>query len=148
MGQIQMIAANAESARKIEGVLIKIMNEVHLKKTPITTTMIESLLSRGSESNGKVIRSTPEQTIDAVCKYYQIGKRLILGDSRVRQIARPRQLLMYLLRTQLGIPYEEVGRLVGDRDHSTVMHAVDKITELATTDVHIREDMLKIKNIL
>jgi chromosomal replication initiator protein len=38
-----------------------------------------------------------------------------------------------------------VGRLVGGRDHSTVMHAVDKITELATTDVHIREDMLKIK---
>ena len=131
MDQIQMIAANTESARKIEGVLIKIMNEVHLKKMPITTEMIESLLSRGAESNGKVIRSTPEQTIDAVCKYYQIGKRLILGDSRVRQIARPRQMLMYLLRTQLGIPYEEVGRLVGDRDHSTVMHAVDKITRVS-----------------
>jgi chromosomal replication initiator protein len=148
MDQIQMIAANAESARKIEGILIKIMNEVHLKKMPITTEMIESVLSHGVESNGKVIRSTPEQTIDAVCKYYQIGKRLILGDSRIRQIARPRQMLMYLLRTQLGIPYEEVGRLVGGRDHSTVMHAVDKITELATTDVHIREDMLKIKNTL
>jgi len=148
MDQIQMIAANAESARKIEGILIKIMNEVHLKKSSITTELVESALSHGEEINEKLARSTPEQTIDAVCKYYQIGKRLILGDTRARQIARPRQMLMYLLRTRLGIAYEEVGRLVGNRDHSTVMHAVNKITQLATTNVQIREDMLKIKNVL
>jgi chromosomal replication initiator protein len=148
MDQIQMIAANAESARKIEGILIKIMNEIHLKKLPITAELVESALSHGEETNGKTVRSTPDQTIDAVCKYYQIGKRLILGTSRTRQIARPRQMLMYLLRTQLGIAYEEVGRLIGGRDHSTVMHAVNKITQLATTNVQIREDMLKIKNVL
>jgi chromosomal replication initiator protein len=144
----QMIASNAEGARNIEGVLIKIMNEVHSKKLPITTDLIKNTLGRREETNGSASRSTPEQTIDAVCKYYQIGKRLILSDTRARQVARPRQMLMYLLRTQLGIAFEEVGRLVGDRDHSTVMHAVNKITQLATTDVHIREDMLKIKNVL
>lgn len=148
MDQIQMIAANAEGARKIEGILIKIMNEVHLKKLAVTTELVESALSHGEETNGKAVRSSPDQTIDAVCKYYQIGKRLILGTSRTRQIARPRQMLMYLLRTQLGIAYEEVGRLIGGRDHSTVMHAVNKITQLATTNVQIREDMLKIKNAL
>lgn len=148
MDQIQMIAANTEGARNIEGVLIKIMNEVHLKKLPITTEMVESMLSHKGETTVKTIRSTPDKTIDEVCKYYQIGKRSILSDSRARQVARPRQMLMYLLRTQLGIAFEEVGRLVGGRDHSTVMHAVNKITQLATTDVHIREDMLKIKNSL
>ncbi|HKB88126.1 MAG TPA: chromosomal replication initiator protein DnaA [Patescibacteria group bacterium] len=148
MDQIQMIAANTEGARNIEGVLIKIMNEVHLKKLPITKDLVEGALSHKEEINGKASRSTPEQTIEAVCKYYQIGKRLILSDTRARQVARPRQMLMYLLRTQLGIAFEEVGRLVGNRDHSTVMHAVNKITQLATTDVHIREDMLKIKNTL
>jgi chromosomal replication initiator protein len=148
MDQIQMIAANADGARKIEGILIKIMNEVRLKKLDITTELVESALSHGEETNGKVVKSTPDQVVDAVCKYYQIGKRLILGDSRARQIARPRQMLMYLLRTQLGIAYEEVGNLVGNRDHSTVMHAVNKITELATTNVQIREDMLKIKNVI
>lgn len=146
MEQIQMIAANTEGARNIEGVLIKIMNEVHLKKLPITTELVEKAISHKEETNGRIIKSTPEQTIDAVCKYYQIGKRLILSDTRARQVARPRQMLMYLLRTQLGIPLEEVGRLVGGRDHSTVMHAVDKITQLATVDVNIRGDMLKIKN--
>ena len=110
--------------------------------------MVESALSRGEEINGKTTRSSPEQIVDVVCKYYQVGKRLIMGDSRARQVARPRQMVMYLLRTKLGIPYEEVGRLVGGRDHSTVMHAVDKITELAAANVHIREDMLKIKSAL
>ena len=52
---------------------------------------------------------------------------------------------MYLLRTHLGISLEEVGRLTGGRDHTTVMHAVGKITQLATTDVHIREDISRIK---
>lgn len=148
MDHVQMIAANTEGARNIEGVLIKIINEIHLKKLPVTKELIEGILSHTENVNTKTIRSTPDQTIDAVCKYYQIGKRLILGDSRVRQIVRPRQMLMYLLRTQLSIPYEEVGRLAGGRDHSTVMHAVNKITQLATIDVHIREDMLRIKNVL
>jgi chromosomal replication initiator protein len=54
---------------------------------------------------------------------------------------------MYLLRTELGLPLEEVGRLVGGRDHTTVIHAVDKVTELASDDVHIREDLLGIKKL-
>jgi len=60
----------------------------------------------------------------------------------------PRQILMYLLRTQLQLPLEEVGRLIGGRDHTTVMHAVDKITTLASSDVQIREQLVGIKGIL
>ena len=55
---------------------------------------------------------------------------------------------MYLLRTHLGVPLEEVGRVIGGRDHTTVMHAVEKITQLATQDVQIREDILKIKRVI
>ena len=58
-----MIAANAGSARKIEGILIKIMNEIHLKKLPITTELVETALSRGEETNGKMVRSTPRASL-------------------------------------------------------------------------------------
>ena len=146
--QVQMIAANVESARKIEGILTKIMTEVHVKNMPITNEMIETSLSKNQENGTKSVRSTPTEAIDKISKYYQVGKRLLLGDSRARPIARPRQVLMYVLRTHLGIPLEEVGRLVGDRDHTTVMHAVNKITQLAMSDVQIREDILRIKNTL
>lgn len=143
--QAQMIAANSESARKIEGVLTRILTEIHLKKVVVTNELIESMFSKSVETSGKIIKSNPDDVIEAVSKYYQIGKRLLLGDSRARPIARPRQVLMYLLRTHLGVPLEEIGRVVGGRDHTTVMHAVEKITELATNDVQIREDILKIK---
>jgi len=145
MDQIQMIAGNIDSARKIEGVLIKLITEIKLKHLEITNELVESVLGKGIETNGKTVKKDPAEVVEAVSNYYQIGKRSLLGDSRARPVARPRQILMYLLRTHLGIPLEEVGRLVGGRDHTTVMHAVGKITELATTDVHIREDISKIK---
>ncbi len=148
MEQVQMIAANAESARKIEGTLTKLITEVHIRKQEITNGLVEGVLSKKLESNGKNTRSSPGEAIDAVSRYYEVGKRQLLGESRARPVARPRQMLMYLLRTHLGIPLEEVGRIVGGRDHTTVMHAVSKITELATKDVQIRGDMLKIKNSL
>jgi chromosomal replication initiator protein len=49
---------------------------------------------------------------------------------------------------ELRLPLEEVGRVVGDRDHTTVMHAVDKISHLVSEDVQIREDIRGIKNML
>lgn len=146
--QAQIIAANSESARKIEGVLTKLLTEIHVKKVVVTNELIESLFAKNLEIGKGAPRSTPDQVTEAVSKYYQIGKRLLLSDSRVRPIARPRQILMYLLRTHLGVPLEEVGRVVGGRDHTTVMHAVEKITQLATSDVQIREDILKIKQVI
>jgi chromosomal replication initiator protein len=148
MGEVQMIAANTEGARKIEGILTKILTEVHVKNVPVTGELIESVLGKGMETPMKSSRSSPQEAIDAVSKYYQVGKRVLLGESRARPIARPRQVLMYVLRTHLNIPLEEVGRVVGGRDHTTVMHAVEKITQLATLDVQIREDILKIKQMV
>lgn len=146
MDQIQIIAANMDSARKIEGALIKLMTQVLGRHVEITNELVENIIGKGGiEPNGQVLKKDPIKVIEAVCEYYDVGKRSLLGDSRARPIARPRQILMYLLRTDLGIPLEEVGRLVGGRDHTTVMHAVEKITQLAVTDIHIREDMSKIK---
>jgi chromosomal replication initiator protein len=147
MDQVQLIAGNIDAARKIEGFLVKILTETNLKKTPLTNELIETLLGKGLEEISSV-KSTPHQVISVVSKYFSIKKRSLLGSSRIRPIARPRQILMYILRTQLGLPLQEVGRIVGGRDHTTVMHAVDKITHLASENVDIREDIRGIKNML
>lgn len=145
--QVQMIAANCEAARKIEGILTRILTEIHLKNIVVTNDLIESMFTKSLETSGKITRSTPDEVVGAVSRYFQIGKRILLGQSRSRSIARPRQILMYLLRTHLGVQLEEVGKIVG-RDHTTVMHAVEKISGLATSDVQIREDILKIKQVI
>lgn len=150
MDLVQMIAGNLDTARKIEGFLILLSSEVKLKKQVVNVNLIESLLSKSgvitSTENTKSIK--PLDVVSAVSDYYSIGKRNLLGTSRSRPVARPRQICMYLLRTHLGLPLQEVGRLIGGRDHTTVMHAVDKITILASTDVQTREDIRGIKNLI
>lgn len=145
---IHIIAGNIDASRKIEGFIIKLMSEINTKKVEITEELVEGLVGKGLEPNGQKIKATPEEVINAISKYYSLGKRKLLGESRVKPIALPRQLLMYLLRTQLSLPLEEVGRIVGGRDHTTVMHAVEKITQLASVNVQIREDLKGIKNII
>jgi len=147
MDMVQLIAGNLETARKIEGALVKLTSEVLLKKEEITPELIESVIGKGTETNGQKIKASPNDLISAVTKYFSLKKKVLLGDSRARPVARPRQVLMYLLRIELNLPLDEVGRLVG-RDHTTVMHAVDRITHLASSDVKIREDIRGIKNIL
>src|SRR4030042_6924639 len=145
---VHMIAGNVDTPRKIEGFIVKLMSSINIKNTPITEELIENLIGKGEEGNGQKIKASPGEIINAVSKYYSLGKRSLLGDSRDRPIAQPRQLLMYLLRTYLSLPLEEVGRLVGGGDHTTVMHAVEKITKMASDNVQIREDLKGIKNML
>ena len=147
MDVIQLIAGNIEAARQLEGFLVKLITKVRLDGSEINETLAKSLLGGTSESPTPTIKVNPQEVISSVAHYFSLGKKILLGDSRARPIARPRQILMYFLRTQVNLPLDEVGRLVG-RDHTTVMHAVDKITQMASVDVQIREDISGIKNSL
>jgi len=149
MDIIQLIAGNVDSPRKIEGVLIRIITEAKVKNLKeYTEEMVKQILGKGEEDTKSTFRFTNEALIDGVCKYFSITKRSIFSESRTRNLAYPRQILMYLLRSSLNLPLQEVGRVVGGRDHTTVMHAVDKITRLASSDVQTREDIQGIKNLL
>lgn len=149
MEHIHLIAGNIDSARKIEGVLTRIMSEAKIRGLGIDEELIKKLISaQGGSVDGLTSKKkTADDIINAVCTHYSVGKRAIMGKARTKTIALPRQVLMYLLRIELQLPLEEVGRLVGGRDHTTVMHGVDKITNLASEDVSTREDLLRIKQL-
>ncbi|MEK7169019.1 MAG: chromosomal replication initiator protein DnaA [Patescibacteria group bacterium] len=143
--EVALIAGNIDSARGIQGFLVKLFTEVNFNKREVTLELIQSLLSKADSFTDIKIKTNPEEVINKVARYYSLGKRQLLGESRQRPIVRPRQLLMYLLKVQLNLPLQEVGRLVGGRDHTTVMHAVEKMTQLLSTDVNIQGDMMGIK---
>ena len=94
------------------------------------------------------VKANPEKVFEVISTHFSISKKAFLSQGRARTIARPRQILMYILRTELGLPFDEVGRMIGGRDHSTVMHAVDNITNLASRDEKIRADITGIKKAL
>lgn len=146
--QVALIAGNITSAREIQGFIVRLITEINFKHVPLTTELIQSLLGKSDETTEIKIKVNPEDVINSVAKYYSLGKKQLLSESRQRPIARPRQILMYILKTQVGLPYQEVGRIIGGRDHTTVMHAVNKVTQLLSTSVDIQEDIKGIRNSL
>jgi len=147
MDLVQLIAGNIDSPRKIEGFLIRLSSEAKLKKVEITEDLVQLILGKGIDINNKLPKASPAEIVSVITKHFSIKKRDLLGNSRARIVAVPRQILMYILRTELNLPLQEIGRIV-ERDHTTVMHAVDKITHLASSNVQIRQDILGIKNML
>ena len=72
-------------------------------------------------------RMRPEKVIDAVCEVFDVTHKEIKGKSRAAYIALARQVIMYLLREELELPLEKVAREVNRKDHTTVLHACEKI---------------------
>ena len=146
---VHMIAGNISTARQLEGFLVRLSSETKIRNVNVNEDVIQSILGKGIDGEEKKKpQVAPDRVIDTVCTYYNMSRRAMFGKARARMVARPRMILMYLLRTELNLPLEEIGNLIGGRDHTTAIHAVDRITNLATTNVNIREDILKIKNSL
>ncbi len=141
-----LVAGNIDSARAIEGYLTRLSSEAKLNKAEVSEELIKKLLKKGDGEDVELpkVYST-DRVIDAVCKHYSVSKRSILGKERSKMIAYPRQVLMYILRIEMHLPYEELGQILGGRDHSTIMHGVDKITAMLSTDTDTREDIERIK---
>lgn len=149
MEMAQMIAANITSTRRLEGVLRRVLSEVETRKTPITIDTIERVLGKdGSQINKDPFQKraiTPQEVVDVVASYFSLKSTSLKGIKRDRPIARPRQILMYLLRTELQVPLMEIGNLIGGRDHTTIMHGVEKITTLLSTNESLRGDIESIR---
>lgn len=144
----QAIAANIDSPRRIEGFLTRLVSEATAKNEGVSVDLVTRLLGK---TNGAPIASRtilPQDFIRAVSDHFAIKKTSLLGAKRSRPIVVPRQILMYLLRVELGLPLQEVGRIVGGRDHTTVMHAVEKISGELSKNNAFRNDVLEIKRLL
>src|SRR5258708_19029067 len=127
---VSLIAGNIEGARQIQGFLTRLFSESKIKNLPIDENLIKSLIGQGQgiSQEEKKVTASAETIMNAVSNHFSVSKKALVSHVRSRSVARPRQILMYILRTELGLPFDEVGRMLGGRDHSTVMHAVDLIT--------------------
>lgn len=145
------IATNIDSPRRIEGFLTRLLSETNGFQDQITIELVNKILGKTQDSNINLPQKRaimPQVYIDAVSNYFSTGKRKLLGPSRTRSVAEPRQLLMYLLRIELRLPLQEVGHLIGGRDHTTVMHAVEKISKNLSTNSKINGDIMGIRKII
>jgi chromosomal replication initiator protein len=148
MEEAQLIAANVESARQIEGFLVRLRTQAQLKKTPITSSLIQSLLNIKVSSPNSPPPLRPIEIVRGVARHFELSTKDIQGKGRSRRLVTPRHIAMYLLRVDYGLPLEEVGGLFSHRDHTTVMHAVDKIGQELRDKESLRLDLTTLRDVL
>jgi chromosomal replication initiator protein len=140
---VELIARRVQSnIRELEGALTRVVAFANFSGLPMTPQVVESaladLLPRPSEVQ-------PDDVIGVVAKAYGVSVEQLLGRDRSRQIALPRQVVMYLLREEAKISLPQIGETLGGRDHTTVMYGCDKITDLLERDDRLRRQVLDIR---
>ncbi len=143
---LDMIAYHVRSnIRELEGALNKVMAFSQLMggqpNTQIAEMALSDLVTRAADLTIEGISVT-------VADYYGITVDEIVSRNRSRRIARPRQLVMYLAREETKASLPQVGKALGNRDHTTVLYGCDKIEDLMETDRSLRRDVLEIKTLL
>jgi chromosomal replication initiator protein len=142
---LQMVATSIQSnIRELEGALNKIIVFHQLKNAQATKESVKAILTTLETQNAKK-SVTPREIINTVAKYFDVQIEDLLGKSREKRLSFPRQIIMFLLRTELSMSFPNIGQELGGRDHTTAIHADTKIrTELETTP-KLKQDMELIK---
>ena len=126
---IEFLAAKINSnVRELEGALNKILAYATLSHSPITLESTQEILRDLLRSNEKFI--TIEDIQKRISEHYNIKMSDMISVKRVRTIARPRQIAMYISKLLTSKSLADIGRQFGNKDHTTIMHAVSKIEEL------------------
>lgn len=143
---IQYITLNIQNnIRELEGALNKIIAFHDLNKVKPTLENVKKILFSISESSKKSGAISARQLIENVCGFYELALDDILGKSREKRLAFPRQIIMFLLREELQCSYPMIGQELGGRDHTTAMHAYEKISKIIEADEKTRQEINLIK---
>jgi chromosomal replication initiator protein len=147
-GRVQELLARkiASNVRDLEGALNRLVAHAKLFGRPITLDTVPEVLSDLLRAHDK--RLSIDDIQRKVAEHYNIRLTEMASARRSRAVARPRQVAMYLAKQLTSRSLPEIGRRFGNRDHTTVLHAVNKITELMGADPAFAEDVTLLRKML
>ncbi|MDE7321612.1 MAG: chromosomal replication initiator protein DnaA [Lachnospiraceae bacterium] len=144
---IQYIATNIKSnIRELEGALNKVMANARLNKQELTLALAEDALKDVIYPD-QIREVTPSLIIDVVSDHFNVSKENITSKKRNSEYVLPRQIIMYLCRILTDTSLQTIASLLSKKDHTTVIHGVEKIEEKIKTDEDLRNkiDIIKKK---
>ena len=135
------------NVRELEGALIKVIMLSQLKgiNCPDVAIAKEALRNNKQDTKGDI---TGEIIIDAVSNYFSISKNDILGKKKKKEIVEARMVAVYMVNEALSLPLVAIGQMFGGRDHTTVIHSRDKISEQLKTDENLSRKIKDIWNVV
>lgn len=142
---LNYIANNIKSnVRELEGALNKLLAYYNLVHTDITMEIAEKEL-QNIITPDKPKEITPQLIIEVVSEHFQINVDQMISKNRSNEIAKPRQIAMYLCKNMTDIPLDTIGSLLGGRDHSTIIYGIRKVTEEYENNENTRNTIETIK---
>lgn len=143
---IDFIAKNIkENIRELEGALNSVIGQSKIRGRTLNLSDVEEVLKRKIKPI-KII--TADSVIKIIADYYNIEERKINEKTRRQEIVKPRQIAMYILRSDLNTPYPYIGRRLGQKDHTTAIHAYKKITCDIKNDKKLEQEINNIRDII
>ncbi|MEK7174998.1 MAG: chromosomal replication initiator protein DnaA [Patescibacteria group bacterium] len=128
-------SAVTKNIRELEGALNRVVMSCQVANIAPTLDKVKSILATTNTTNNK---TSPKTIIKVVSEFYDIKEEDLINQSRKREIVFPRQICMYLMREELKNSYPFIGEKFGGRDHTTVMHACNKISK----EMQINENLI------
>ncbi len=141
---LQLASMIQSNVRELEGALNKIIAYHQFKNVSPTPETIKPLIANLAQGTVRVI-VTPRQLITTVAQYYDLPLDELLGKSREKRLAFPRQIIMYLMREELKVSYPSIGQEIGGRDHTTAMHAYLKISKELEVSERLNQEIELLK---
>lgn len=132
--------------RELEGSLLKVIAFAGINEGNLTELEIAKIL--GKDAKSKLRKIKPRDIISAVCDNFAVNMREIRGKRRTATVATARQVAMYLIKCELDLPLQKVAKELNRSDHTTVIHAVNKIGELVHEKNEINEKIIEIRKAL
>jgi len=142
----RVIAEQVSDSRALEGTLLSVYAKILGRKEKIDLDAVDSFFQQ--KVVGKIKKISPNDVVRAVCAYYNVKQSQIRGPQRSETIVFPRQITMYLLRRELKLKLEEIAYLLKKKDHTTIIHGVDKISGLIIKDPNIKQEIDRITSSL
>lgn len=143
---INYIAENIESnIRELEGALTKVFAFCELTNESPSMSIVEKVLSESVQRGHKRQVISSEKVLKVIEKFYNVSIDDISGKKRNRELIKPRQISMYLLKNMVGLSYPEIGRELGGKDHTTVMYGCKMISKDISSSAKIKDEIELIK---
>jgi chromosomal replication initiator protein len=145
----EIIAHIAEHSRgnirELEGIVNTIVCKSQYKGKGITIADVRALLKHTTKPSRGV---SVEDVVRKVAQYYEVPEKSIYEKTRKKEVVRPRQVIMYILREEFNVSYPSIGEKLGGRDHTTVIHSCEKVKEEVKTNNALEQEIEHIKGII
>ena len=140
MEAAKVIAEQVSDSRALEGTLLSIYARTLGKQERIDLDVVEGFF--GEKAISLPIRKiSANDIIKAVCSYYNVKQSHLKSATRIDDIALPRQIVMYLLRRELKMKFDEIAYSLKRKDHTTIMHGVEKITAMLVKNPLMKQEV-------